>query len=512
MTLEIIGALTLLAGLGCMIIGQTFATYAFLISTLLGSAAATVLTALGGASIPPAHLLLLFMSLELVLRPASLWTGLSSIAQAREGFWLLLTVAYGVFSAFVMPRLFAGSVDLFIIGHTASGAQSFIAAPLGPVSGNMTQSIYLIGDLVCFIIFYAYGSSAKGLKTIALAAITCSVVNVAFAMLDLMTYWTGTAYVFDFIRNASYRMLDDVEIAGLKRIVGSFAEASAFAFATLGLLAFNLTLWLRGVYTWWTGPAALASVVCLLFTTSTTGYAGFAVLICTFVAFALFQVMIGRATRPMMFFLAFLPAVVLVAGIVVATSAPLRTTVEKLFETTIAEKFASQSGVERSSWNRQAIAAFPATFGFGAGLGSVRSSSWIVAVPSSLGAFGSLTLGIFVVMLLLGGRRTANSDRSLPSRHQAPLTADHHDAIKWACRSACFASIVGASIAGSFVDLGLPFFLFAGAACGRPRPLSPRVVPARPPLRAALYGPSPAPTGQRLPWSPIRSDRIGMEL
>ena len=40
-------------------------------------------------------------------------------------------------------------------------------------------------------------------------------------------------------------MLNDGELGGLKRIVGSFSEAGAYSYAALGLYAFALALWLE---------------------------------------------------------------------------------------------------------------------------------------------------------------------------------------------------------------------------------------------------------------------------
>ncbi len=481
MTLEAVGVMTILAGVWCLIIGPRFATYALLNATLLGASAATVLTAFGGANLPPAQLLLLFLGLGLILRPRLLQASLSSLSDFRAGFWLLLTLAYGLMSAIVLPRLFAGTFDVFIVGHSEAGDQSLIAVPLAPVSGNITQSIYFIGDFFCFLIFYAY-SHGGGLRTLARAGIICAFVNVIFAGIDLATYWGGVTYTMSFLRNSSYRMLDDAEIAGLKRIVGSFAEASSFAYATLGLLAFTLTLWMKGVYTKSAGAAAFLSVVCLVFTTSTTGYAGLAVMAIWYEALGLAQIIGRRATRNTIIMVVLVPLTIAGLATCLWLSPPLRATAEMVFAKTISSKLESQSGVERGSWNRQAGAAFFGSYGLGAGLGSVRASSWLVAVPASIGVFGSITYCLFIIFSLLPRppmtterwtmvQRTAKaSGRPLKpaQRHRTtPATYDESEAvIRAACRSASFAYMVASSIAGSFVDLGLPFFLFAGACCG----------------------------------------------
>ena len=53
--------------------------------------------------------------------------------------------------------------------HTGS------TVPLGPVSGNLTQAIYLVADFICFIMIVAIASTQAGFATItsALMAYAC---------------------------------------------------------------------------------------------------------------------------------------------------------------------------------------------------------------------------------------------------------------------------------------------------------------------------------------------------
>ena len=66
MTIEPIGFLVFLLGLALVYYGFRFAITALCISTLLGAAAAFQLPALGGSSIQPSHLLLLFVTIVAV--------------------------------------------------------------------------------------------------------------------------------------------------------------------------------------------------------------------------------------------------------------------------------------------------------------------------------------------------------------------------------------------------------------------------------------------------------------
>jgi hypothetical protein len=455
MALEPIGILTLLVGLSCFVFGQQLSIFALLIASLLGASAAAFITAMNNANIQPAHFLLVFLAADLCLRGPVLKAGLESLAIPRAGFWLLLTLIYGILAAIFMPRLFAGTTYVFNIAQLGSGGAGIVQVPLGPVSANVTQSIYFAADFICFIIFYAYSSNREGLQTIAQAMIVCAFVNLGFALLDLITYLTGTAEFLSLFRNTSYRMLDDIELAGFKRLVGSFTEASAFAYATLGLFAFTFTLWLRGAYSPVSGIAAALSLVALVFSTSTAGYFGLTFFVLFQYAHSLLQLLARRATRNVLVFLVFAPIVASVLAISIWMHPAPRHAIQQVIEVTVFSKFDSESGIERASWNAQAVNAFRDTMGLGAGIGSVRASSWLIAVPASIGVLGALTYGIFVVCVLLGGGL----------RKRDPKTG----AIQSAARASCLAQIMASSVAGSFIDLGLVFFALAGAACAIPQ-------------------------------------------
>ena len=66
MTVEVIGAIALGFGLIGLFLQPAAIVYIFLASTLLGSAGALILTAVGGTTIQPAHLLLGFLTLKLM--------------------------------------------------------------------------------------------------------------------------------------------------------------------------------------------------------------------------------------------------------------------------------------------------------------------------------------------------------------------------------------------------------------------------------------------------------------
>src|SRR5262245_60025530 len=150
MLLEPIGAVVLIVGLICLLRSDAMGIFALIASTLLGSASALFLTVFGNANIQPAHLLLGLLGVDLVLRSSSRSAVLETLAFPRAGFWLLLTVTYGAIITIVTPRLFEGATFVFNLAQVGTDGASIVLNPLGPVSSNFTQVIYLVGGLICF--------------------------------------------------------------------------------------------------------------------------------------------------------------------------------------------------------------------------------------------------------------------------------------------------------------------------------------------------------------------------
>jgi hypothetical protein len=455
MQIEAIGAIAVILGVVGWFAGQRFAVPVFVASTLLAAAAALILTALGGANIQPAHLLLGFLALSVAMSQASLRRTGVALLPPNAGFWLLLTALYATLSAVFLPRILAGATYVFTIARTEIGP-GIISTPLAPTSGNITQAVYFLGDVICFLVFYDAASRPEGVKTVVNAVIASAAINLGFAAIDLVTFWTGFGGALDIIRNANYRMLDEGVVLGFHRIVGSFPEASAFAYFTVGFFAFCTKLWLDGIRPRLNGLLALSSLLALAFATSSTGYAATGGFLGLLFVSSLAQIFFRRVRKSTFVLATMLP--VLVAGGVTAMrlDAPLWNTASEIVDASILNKMQSQSGVERAKWNDQALVNFFDTRGLGAGDGSVRASSFPLAVLGNIGLFGALTYSVFLFSVFFGRR----------NRWAHPFPASCQSAARWAC----LAQLIGASVASSFIDLGLPFFIFAGLACSGPQP------------------------------------------
>jgi hypothetical protein len=446
MTVELIGAIALVVGLIGLFARPAFMVYAFFGSTLLGAAAAFILTSLGGTTIQPAHLLLGFLAVRLLADRDTRIRALQAVYPGSPGFWLLVTVGYSTITAYLMPRLFQGQT----FGYAVRAQGENYLAPLAPTTSNLTQSIYFIGDCICFLVLAGFGASEDGRKCLGRAALMCVILNLFFGLLDLVTYATNTGELLSFIRNSTYSILSDTETAGFKRIVGSFVEASSFGYWTLGYFAFSTSLWLNGIAVRLTFSLSVLSFFTLLFSTSTTAYVGLAGYLVVEFMIITFNFMFGRIRREMGIFMICTPFVLVIVGIAICLNDASFAYFSDLLNTFVLNKMSTASGIERSRWNSQAMVNFLDTFGFGAGNGSVRASSFPVAVIASLGILGAASYVMF--LLTIWFRR----------KQVEPLVVS---ATQVAARSACLAWLIAATASASFIDLGLPFFAFAALGC-----------------------------------------------
>ncbi|WP_024506297.1 hypothetical protein [Bradyrhizobium sp. ARR65] len=449
MGIEPIGFLTILVGLLAMRLGYRAAFVSVIVAALFGAAAAILI---GGANIQPAHLLLGFAIASMLARPSETAAAVAAVRAGQPGFWLLCLVVYGVASAIMIPRLLAGGPQIVPLG-TSEYANTGTTVPLGPVSSNFTQSVYMIADLICFALTVAIASTQAGFRTVTSAVLAFAAGNVLLAVLDIGTYTTGTQALLDFIRNAQYTLHLDDEVYGLKRIVGSYPEASAFARATLGALAFTGTLWLCGRYSPWTGPLAVASLVLVVLSTSSTGLAGTPV-----VVLMLYLTLMLRGgfhpSRPLSSAVALCaPIVIAAVTLAVLLNDAAAETIRSYFDLLIFSKSSSDSGIERSSWNAYAIQNFFDSLGIGVGLGTVRTSSFPVALISSVGVLGTAFYLLFIASALLRRRGVPGS-----------FPAD----VRMAARNACLALIIGDTLAAPSIEQGLLFYVLAGLACAEP--------------------------------------------
>jgi hypothetical protein len=448
-SIDPLGLLILALGAIALFRGPSFAFTVFIPCTLLGSAAAITSDTI---SIQPAHLLLGFVTLAVFSQKQYLASAIEGLSFPLPGFWLGCTLLYGVLGAILFPRLLAGITFVNAIGQSDTGPV-FYPIPLGPNSANFTQSVYFCGDVICFLVCYSYARTIGGFRCIFNALIYYCIGNIVFAFLDLVTFWTGTSYLLGFIRNAGYTLHTETVVLGLKRIAGSFTETSSFAGATIGILGFTGRLWLLNIMPSISFPIAMTSLLLLVFSTSSTAYATLPLLLLYFYFNAVWKLLNGPVSKPIIAFVLLSPLLLgsLIAGIFLQPA--IAGSVSDLLDVLLFDKSTSQSGMERGAWNEYALRNFFETFGLGAGIGSVRASSFLIAMLANLGVLGSFTYSLFLYKLL---------------REPSSTSDQIFNGIASAARTACLGLLLGAVISGALIDLGLPFFVFAALGCASP--------------------------------------------
>lgn len=457
MSIELIGLIILVLGGAAVLWSSAAAFTVMLCASLLMSAAAVFI---GTANIQPGHLSIGLFVGAIAIRKGGLMAMMKTLSPSQPGFWLLLCLAWAIMSAFVMPRLFFDAFPVYPPDEITATGQ-IIERPLIPRGSNITQTIYLLGNLLAFAAAAAFARNHRAMRSVAFAVLIAGMVNLFFAVVDVVTHEIGMSHLLGFIRNAIYGQGFAHEVFGMKRITGSYPEASTYAMVTTGLFAFLLRLWRAGIDLPFLLPVTGALFVTLLLSTSTTAYVALA----AYLAVVYGRQMTGsdrtlpltrKGTTRQGILISLLPVAGLAIATIVALKPDLLDPVNELFTEGIANKLQSQSGQERARWNEAGIEAFLQTYGLGAGMGSIRASSLVISLFANLGLIGSAFFFIYMA-------RVFTYDTMKP-RLAGPLAESQQ--IAAAARSGVFALFIALSISGTMPDPGIQFSVFAGVASG----------------------------------------------
>ncbi|QGZ60766.1 hypothetical protein [Paraburkholderia acidisoli] len=457
MQLSLFGVAVFVIGLATLYTSYRGAVYAMAACCLFG---ATLALGLGGIGIMPAQLFLAFFAVR-----AFNLAGGKRIADAfsldKPGFWLLCTCIWGVFGAILLPRLLRGSTLVFPVDHDMGG--SVLLQPLGPVSGNLSQAFYCVGDVVVYACMYALLKYRGAYRALASAVLLLAALDVSAGIIDIGTHAVGLD-VMSVIKTAQYADLSGEEMGGLVRITGTFPETSAFSTFTLPLFVFCLNLWLVGYRPKLSGAIALGAGALLLLSTSGTAYVGLGAYMFVQLFSRPGRVSSDAGPRKRRMWIIAGCAGLLGSLYVVLFLPVVANVLTDFVNTTVFGKADSSSGVERMSWNTQGVTNFFDTYGIGVGLGSIRTSSFLVVLLANLGIVGVVCYALFL----------GKSMFSSVAEHY-PFT---ERAVCYAARHGMIATLIVASISAGVFELGSCFYLLAAAAGALPA-RSPRRVPAR---------------------------------
>lgn len=417
-----------------------------LVCTLFPAASAVDLPALGGSSIPPALMGLGFLALRIlkkdVLRSAGPQLSLEKNA------WLLVFCIYCAATAWVLPRLFAGRIDLIPMGAAGSGFQ-----PLHVTAQNTTQAVYMLGTafaaVAATILATRYGSPLIVIK----AMVVITWVHALSGVADLLFSAAHISGAFDIVRTGAYAQLDQGE-NGFHRISGMCPEPSVYAALGAAYFAFMSELWLRRILPRRTGPAALVMLCMILLSTSSSAYVAVAAYVLVLVARVLIVPASMTIDRAIILMAVSVLGLLAVLTILLINPREASNFGQVLANMTI-KKQQSSSGLERGLWAKQGWDAMKVSKGLGVGVGSFRSSSIVSAIVGAVGPAGLAVFFGYCLQVFKFGRKSSYA-----------VTNDIRSAAGAAAAWTALIALVPALFTWASADPGLIFAMMAGLSLG----------------------------------------------
>lgn len=416
---------------------------------MLGGSAALLLPALGGSSIPPQQVALVFVLIAAAMSPGRPLLLLPEAIRANR--WLVCFVLYGVATAILAPRLFAGTMKVAPLKPLDYGSM-FETALLAPSSQNLTSAFYLFGTLMIALTAYLVARTQRGaIAALMSAGIAIAWTHVALGLIVMAARGTALDPLLSLIRNGRYAQLDQ-GYEGFVRIRGLFPESSSYAEFGFAFLVMNAELWYRGIRPSATGPAAFALATMMIFSTSSTAYVALTAYVLLFVLRAFLMPRLAPATRVRQFGSAVLVILVLIATLMLLVPELPAKFADMINDMTVG-KPGSDSGQQRLFWAMQGWSTFVGSYGLGIGPGSFRSSSIVMAILGSTGVIGTAAFLFYLYGVVQPKRRSTYGRADL---------IEH--SIGGAFAVAALFSLVPAAASSPKADPGSAFAILAGAA------------------------------------------------
>ena len=455
------------------VIPGPFLLYAFFTFAAFGTLDLIPHEAVGGLNMSGQAFCALFLIVKIFMNRDNARQAVEAALDPGRFGLLSLFLIYGIFTAFLLPRLFEGMADIIPMNNKDIEAP----VPLMPTVSNMTQSAYMTVSVAAALAFAVAGQNETFRRHFLLAALFGGTVLVVTGLVDMAAASLGIGDLLAPFRTMSGHLLVDDYVLDTKRVVGLMAEASAFggtctdAAVALSLLRPCFPRLLRN---WVVPPVVLGLVVMAGLSTSSTAYAGLAAFAATFALNWFRRALDPQALNAdgLILELSAVVAALFAVLVVICVAPSLLDPVYAMINEQIFNKGHSGSYVERTMWTRTGLDAFFATSGIGVGLGSARTSNWFVAVPSNTGVVGAALFACFVAQLLL---------YRLPrDKHSAEFVT--------ALRFSLLPEAVMCALAGTAPDFGVYigalFGLIVALAAPRPQPRSQLL--RRPALETAL--------------------------
>lgn len=410
-----------------------------------GATAVVNLPSFGGASITVPNMLAAFLLLTYFFQRDAFGRLMGQMQPWKPGFFLSILIIVALLLTATTPNLFAGEISVFNVVSDINGERQVQYSPLKLSTSNITQSLYLLQSVLIFLVVAAIFRHHQEPRIAVRAIELATVINLSIVAIDGLAHAVGWGNLLSWLRSANYAILDEVTLSGVRRVVGAYSEASSFGYFTAGLFGFWTMYWLYGGRQYLALIYVVALVLALIFSTSTSAYAAMAGLFLIVVAQSIRSLFAPKISRRQLVVLVLGSILLPIAALVTVLALDAVPSFYAFMDQVVFSKLDSQSGVERGSWNREALRVFFETWLFGAGLGSVRASSLIVSSLATIGLPGVLALFAFLVSIFLRPTPKMGQERALVS----------------GAKAACLIMLMHASVVLSSPDLGLLFFSLA---------------------------------------------------
>jgi hypothetical protein len=420
--------------------------------TPMGMMAAFNLPAVGGTSVLAVDLAVVAMFGLLVLRRRGLTNMVEAFTPGGAGMMLLMFMAYALIATLFFPRIFANQTEVFGIGRVANEI-GIVIQPLRPGNGNLSQLMRMILSIGAFTVAFALIRRRPDPRLVLQSMMVATGVHVAMGIIDVLSNGAGMAWLLEPVRTANYSLTLGQKMAGLNRMIGGFPEASTFGYFSLGVFGFWLSYWFSDrSRSRWPGIWLALATFALLRSTSSSAYVGAAGLCIVFTVVHMLRRGDGRLQHRTAMIVVICMAAVPVIAFGAFMLYELVPAFTDFIDRSLLNKLSSDSGVERMSWNAQALRNFADTWTLGAGLGSVRASQWLVACLATTGLVGTAFILVFLYRLFTA-TMPPGTDRA---------TVGIVSALKWGCAG----FLMRALVTYSTPNLDIAFFVMAGLSTG----------------------------------------------
>jgi hypothetical protein len=415
---------------------------------------------------------------------------------------LALFIWASVISLLLALAFFQGKISVL---PGSAGLNPLFEQPYRLTAENVNQLVYL-GLIFAFV--YALSHLAAGLGRAELTAWidrgmrwSCGLAAIIVAW-HIAQFTSGIWFPGDFFHSSVHAGAWQQGLAEVHRPSGPFAEPSA--------LGYFYTMYMFYFWQRWRESGSMVnefffylSAITLLLSTSTTAY----LMLAVFAAFALFDKLVdwwcfrrpgpAACAEPIRIrgshLVSALALLALVSGGLWFVDRN-RETVDAAIEQQIRSKGESDSYEVRTNADRMAWRIFLDTYGLGAGLGSHRSSSGLLALLAGTGLIGTLAFTWLMAVVTQG-----------PPAGIEDIEAGK--ALRWAVLG-----LLGSQVVAGPDLQSLPLWTCSGLIIGMR--LAPRALPAAPSLVSMTPGRAPSsrlsrfePDRLRVGRRPTRSDR-----